>query len=397
MIKRISFTNFKCLRNLTLDFVDGVNIISGSSDTGKTTVLRGLQWALFNTPQGRGAITHGEKEGRVEVELDKSAITRGIKGNNFYQLDGESFSAFRTSVPKPIEDLVNMADINVQNRRDMPFMISEKAGDVAQRFSAMLDLDEISVSLGNIDTEAKSVERACGDLEEELKRVTGEEEALSWIDAAESEWEKIESLQQRLTELSKTKSELEGLFNQFAQEMKEYRRLRPIIEADKELRELVELSNQLAGTHIKAKQYSKLLQDYNASEKRVADLISAEDAFREIEELEDEQRRLVDSVSRQKELVSLFNEFTMKQNIVTQLAPAEAAGKDLEGILEQSNVMEQTKAKRQELSVCGRSFAAAFTTYQDRKQDWEKAKQVFEEAMPDICPLCGNLKGKCDD
>lgn len=47
IIKRLTLTNFKGLRNVAIDFSGAVTTISGRNGTGKTTVVDGFNWLLF--------------------------------------------------------------------------------------------------------------------------------------------------------------------------------------------------------------------------------------------------------------------------------------------------------------------------------------------------------------
>lgn len=66
-IKRLSLDNFKCHKNLTLDFMGGNASIYGDNATGKTSVYDALTWLLF------GKDSHGNGEKNIEIKpLDAS-------------------------------------------------------------------------------------------------------------------------------------------------------------------------------------------------------------------------------------------------------------------------------------------------------------------------------------
>ena len=46
ILKRLTLTNFKGLRNVAIDFNGSVTTISGKNGTGKTTVIDGFYWLL---------------------------------------------------------------------------------------------------------------------------------------------------------------------------------------------------------------------------------------------------------------------------------------------------------------------------------------------------------------
>ena len=52
MIQSLKIQNFQSHKNSELVFSEGINIITGSSNNGKTAILRALGWVITNRPQG---------------------------------------------------------------------------------------------------------------------------------------------------------------------------------------------------------------------------------------------------------------------------------------------------------------------------------------------------------
>lgn len=47
VLKHLSLTNFKGIRDLKIDFTDGINEIKGANATGKTSLFDAFLWVLF--------------------------------------------------------------------------------------------------------------------------------------------------------------------------------------------------------------------------------------------------------------------------------------------------------------------------------------------------------------
>ena len=94
---RVEFENFRLLRHLTLDFSTDaarkLTVIRAENETGKTTVLNGLQWALYGDDAlpGKGQdyrlhpIDWNKSDGKgvsisVEVEFEMASIRRSSRG-----------------------------------------------------------------------------------------------------------------------------------------------------------------------------------------------------------------------------------------------------------------------------------------------------------------------------
>ena len=97
MLKRIRIKNFQKHDKLDIEFSPNVTTIVGSSDSGKSAIVRALRWACLNKPNGNSFIRNGQKSVKVRVEVDDSKITRTKGSANTYELDGETFHSFNAS------------------------------------------------------------------------------------------------------------------------------------------------------------------------------------------------------------------------------------------------------------------------------------------------------------
>lgn len=73
-IKRLSLENFKCHKNLTLDFMGGNASVYGDNATGKTSIYDGLTWLLF----GKDSQGNGEKN----IEIKPLDLFGEVKDHN---------------------------------------------------------------------------------------------------------------------------------------------------------------------------------------------------------------------------------------------------------------------------------------------------------------------------
>ncbi|MAH03250.1 hypothetical protein CMI39_00490 [Candidatus Pacearchaeota archaeon] len=72
-LKKITLNNIRSYEHQEIDFPEGSTLLSGDIGTGKTSVLLGVEFALFGLQPGqRGAslLRNGTKEGGVIIELD---------------------------------------------------------------------------------------------------------------------------------------------------------------------------------------------------------------------------------------------------------------------------------------------------------------------------------------
>ena len=150
MIKKLKITNFESWKNQEVTFTEGVNIITGSSDKGKSALKRSLNWCLLNNPVGNAFISHGEKICIVEVDDIKRIKT---PSKNEYYLGDICFKAFGVEPPQEILDYHKMEEINWQNQHDSPFLLSKTAGEISRYLNEIVNLGVIDTSLKSINSE----------------------------------------------------------------------------------------------------------------------------------------------------------------------------------------------------------------------------------------------------
>ena len=153
MLKSLSIKNFQSHLFTTLDFSSGLNIIVGSSNSGKSAILRSIYWLLTNRPSGTSFIHHGEDECHVVIEtIDGHVVERKrTKSFNGYIVDNEVLEAIRTDVPQQVYDILNITDINIQRQFDSFFLLQDSPGKVASTINNITNLEqgEAVVSLLN--------------------------------------------------------------------------------------------------------------------------------------------------------------------------------------------------------------------------------------------------------
>jgi len=160
MIESATIRNFQMHKKLTIDFDDGVTCIVGSSDAGKSSVLRAIWWVLTNRPTGEAFVRHGAKTAAVTLKIDgHTIIRRRGKSVNSYSLDGKEFTGFGTAVPEPIRQLLNIADSTFQNQHESAFWLSLSPPEVSRRLNTVVDLSTLDETLSGVG-KALTAERA---------------------------------------------------------------------------------------------------------------------------------------------------------------------------------------------------------------------------------------------
>jgi exonuclease SbcC len=158
MIKSIHIQNFQSHSDTILTLDPGVNLICGSSDGGKSAIIRALKWLATNRPLGDGFASWGSKgETAVEVLLDDGVSIMHEPGS--YSLikgkDRQDWSAIGTGVPETVTQALNISELSWQAQMDAPFLLSASPGEVARTLNEVADLDKIDSTLVNINRMAR--------------------------------------------------------------------------------------------------------------------------------------------------------------------------------------------------------------------------------------------------
>ncbi len=76
-IEAVRLENFQSHLDTYIELDKGLNVLVGQSDSGKTAILRGVRWVLFNQPRGTDFIRVGADFVRATVFFsDGTAIVR---------------------------------------------------------------------------------------------------------------------------------------------------------------------------------------------------------------------------------------------------------------------------------------------------------------------------------
>jgi len=213
MIKSLKIQNFQSHEKTELEFSPGVNIIVGSTDSGKTAIIRALRWLIWNRPSGDSIRSHWGGETSVTLGTENGTISRSKDKIDTYVLvtaKGEEFTfkAFGTSVPEEIQMFLNIGEINLQRQSDAPYLLSKSPGEVASHFNKVARLDKIDLATQNINSWIRSLIQDIKQNEEQKKQATKELTNFDYLEKAEMELEVLEDDNKHLTKLYNAKNRL---------------------------------------------------------------------------------------------------------------------------------------------------------------------------------------------
>ena len=72
LLKKITLNNIRSYKNQEIEFIEGSTLLAGDIGSGKTSILLGIEFALFGLQPGqRGAslLRNGKSQGGVKIEF----------------------------------------------------------------------------------------------------------------------------------------------------------------------------------------------------------------------------------------------------------------------------------------------------------------------------------------
>jgi exonuclease SbcC len=348
MIKNLQIENFQCWRSAQFPLVEGVNIINGPSNEGKSAILRAFRLALFNEPNGFGYRSTFEKKAPtiVNVEFTEGSWIERLRSDteNHYSCSTHTkLEALRGQVPKEISDITCLEKINFQNQFDAHFLLNESPGAVGRYLNELLSLELIDVSSKNINTihrqnikEQKQNEKEIADLEAEIKN-------LEYIDDLELKINSLEIKDKKLNENQNIKLILTVKVS----------KLRYLVGAINEIQQKIQLKSKIEKI-IELQQNSFRLKCFRAY-------------------VSPKQKILKESQKRHLELSRLI-ELKVKVDLFYKLAKQ----------------MEELSAKITILSIIKSKFVLKEKQLSQTEASIHNKRKQFAKETRGACPLCGN-------
>ena len=204
MITDLEIQNFQSHKYSSVALSSGVNVITGSSDSGKSAIIRAMKWLFFNRPSGdefKSWFAGTKDNVSVAAQFSEGTWVQKVRDNTkgYYLIEGDKFEALRTDVPDEIKQITNIGELNFQAAADKQdqhnpyFFLNDTAGEVARRLNAMVDLDVIDTMFRNIRSWSTQTKIKINDLNKAIDQKEMQVEDRKYIDAQISLMETIDA------------------------------------------------------------------------------------------------------------------------------------------------------------------------------------------------------------
>jgi DNA repair protein SbcC/Rad50 len=251
MVERLYIKNFQSHKETDIKLVPGVNVIVGSTDSGKSAIIRALKMAVLNRPSGDAMRSWWGGETSVLMELQEGNILERVKnGGEIYRLNEMEFKAFRTNVPDEIVTAVNMDEENFQNQVDAPFLLSATSGEVASFFNRIAKIDKIDSSLKAVQSWLRALTQKREFKKETLSEKEQELAGYAYIDELEDKVDALEEMDKRVIQLARQQRELQKEVERWKELQENIQNLAQLLQAGAQVDKMLEMFAELK--HINA-------------------------------------------------------------------------------------------------------------------------------------------------
>jgi DNA repair exonuclease SbcCD ATPase subunit len=214
-IKQVKLINFQDHKETTVDFTEGVNLIVGSSDAGKSAILRAINFVFQNDLRGNSFIRVGTTECSVTIVFsDGIEITR-VKSTdvNNYILKDENeelhvFSKVSSTVPEQIQKYLGNPPLDDKKRpiayADQManlFLVDLNSSDLPRTLSELTGIQHLQTAAETLGKNARSYDRSIKERNDKIKKLNDDLVQYQYVD---KDYESISSIQTELNDLSNT-------------------------------------------------------------------------------------------------------------------------------------------------------------------------------------------------
>ena len=150
MIKRIELVNFMSHEHTVIEPSDGLTVLIGPNNCGKSAVVSALQ-VLCSNPTSKYVLRHGAKECKIIVETDtgdRIIWSRKKSGSPKYEINGQPFDRLNRKVPEELHKILRLPavqadketyDVHFGEQRSPIFLLGDKEKAAAQFFASSSD------------------------------------------------------------------------------------------------------------------------------------------------------------------------------------------------------------------------------------------------------------------
>ncbi len=288
MIKSISGYGFEGYSDkFKIELSKGLNVITGPSDSGKSSVIKLLSWIAKNRPKGDNFRNESLKpkelvSGKIVLEDGSWVVREKNKTVNQYQISSceDSLKALRADVPDEVTEITHLKSVNIQRQHpeDQYFLLLDSPGQVAKKFNKVIGLEAMGEAVKAINGKVSFTNQSISSLNEDIKEHKESIKSLSWVKDAEKKMKVLLNLEEEIESMEEDYSEIEELITNFIEVQGKLDNYNLLPEAEKELNYLFLTTKKIDDKIKKHNEIKKLVLAVINVDKKINDTTALKNA-----------------------------------------------------------------------------------------------------------------------
>jgi energy-coupling factor transporter ATP-binding protein EcfA2 len=150
MIRKITLENFMSHTKTVIEPADGLTVLTGPNNCGKSAVVVALQALCTNELSSKSYVRHGTREARVSIDTSDGHRVEWIRGKETsYRIDGRDVHRLRGQLPDGLHEALRLPavvdskgtefDIHFAEQKSPIFLLNEPGSRAATFFASSSD------------------------------------------------------------------------------------------------------------------------------------------------------------------------------------------------------------------------------------------------------------------
>jgi len=267
MLEKLILKNILSHKDSTLNLCDGLNLITGETDSGKSAIVKGLEWLIFNEYSVDEIMNwgNGVTSCSMGAKFVNGPLVERIKTSSFngWKIDGDPLKlSTNREVPEEVARLFNMSSLNLHKQLDLPFLLLSSSGEISRYLNKVVSLEKIDISLYNLQSDLRENKANTLSQKKELDRLKALFEGYRYLPDCKSKFSTIKGNWDALTKEMERRDELDGLIANMMNIQEDIdSKSKRIDGAPELLSSIKEKANRLESLKTESRELTKLLGD----------------------------------------------------------------------------------------------------------------------------------------
>lgn len=165
---KVSIKNYQIIKDASLDFIPGLNVIIGPSNNGKSSIIKAIKALIYTVP-GTTPIRNGQSFYAVGINYNNHTVIlqKGLK-ESVYIVDGEKYTKYGVNTPEIVSKSLNIKELVLNGNKEQlnfwdqmkyPFLIDRTSTELFKFIIDSSDSDQVSKSLKDMVSDRQQLSK----------------------------------------------------------------------------------------------------------------------------------------------------------------------------------------------------------------------------------------------